>query len=103
MFLVYFKSGPSLPGPNLPGPSLLVPNGRGGFRYQNPPFILPGGVATPQTPPVPAPILIYVYTLFSGGILIFQNEMSSMFIKPNSLANKHTPLIKSADAIVKYK
>ena len=32
-------------------------NGRGGFRYQNPPIILPGGVATPQTPPVPAPIL----------------------------------------------
>ena len=32
-------------------------NRRGGFRYQNPSIILPGGVATPQTPPVPAPII----------------------------------------------
>ena len=36
MFLVYFKSGPSLPGPNLPGPSLLVPiNGSKYIWYGN--------------------------------------------------------------------
>ena len=40
-------------------------NGSGGFRYQNPPIILPGGVATPQTPPPPPPFRRPYCTVYS--------------------------------------